>query len=54
MRTNLLNEMEKVERRELNTVLQTELHFRAFQILAVSKVVEKLIKEDERKEKEQK
>lgn len=54
MLINSLFEKDTAEKRELNTVLQTELQFRAFQILAVSKVVEKLIKEDERKEKEQK
>ena len=39
---------------EYHQVLKTELQFRAFQINQASKRVEKLIKEDEGKEKEQK
>lgn len=39
---------------DYHQVLKTELQFRAFQINQVSKRVEKLIKEDEGKEKEQK
>lgn len=45
---------EEQEHEEYHQVLQTELQFRAFQIKEVSRKVEKLIQEDEGKEKEQK
>ena len=47
------NEKER-EHEEYHQVLQTELQFRAFQIKEVSRKIEKLIQEDEGKEKEQK
>ena len=47
-----LDEEQKHE--EYHQVLQTELQFRAFQIGEISRKVEKLIQEDEGKEKEQK
>lgn len=46
--------MEDQDQGEYHQVLQTELQFRAFQIREISRKVEKLIQEDEGKEKEQK
>ena len=47
-------EWEEAEDEDYHQVLKTELQFRAFQIREISQKVEKLIREDEGKEKEQK
>lgn len=55
MRNSSLQEyFEEQDLEELHQVLQIELQFRAFQIREISRIIEKLIREDEGKEKEQK
>jgi len=56
MRNSIMQRLieEKRENEEYHQVLQTELQFRAFQIREISRKIEKLIQEDEGKEKEQK